>query len=172
MHLSKSGARPPPTFKSINLIALPIVALARLPDPNAFAPPFIPISAAIGPFTINNGAATCVVAWTPFKLNFLSVKASIAARTTGAYSALHPAIIILTANTPRLKPPHLGGTLHSTKSGSPPRVSTNSKTLSCVGGTTGRPSVQPSSKYFSIASSKVPFLKDTSVEKKASNLFT
>ena len=56
----------------------------------------------------------------PFKLNLLSVKASIAARTTGAYSALHPAIIILTANTPRLKPPHLGGTLHSTKSGSPP----------------------------------------------------
>ena len=82
MHLSRSGARPPPTLSMISRIARPIVAFARLPEPKALAPPFIPISRAIGPLTITNGEAMWVVACTPFRLNGQSVRASIAARTT------------------------------------------------------------------------------------------
>src|SRR3984957_18119424 len=121
----------------------PIVALARLPEPKALQPPFMPISAATGPLTISRGAAACVVAWTPFKLNAWSVSVFIAARTTGAYLGLHPAM------TSRVSTPQRGATLHSTMSGSPPRASTIAATFSRVGETTGRPSVQPRSKYAS-----------------------
>jgi hypothetical protein len=75
--------------------------LARLPEPNALQSPFIPMSRAIGPLTISSGAAMCVVAWTPFKLKASAVSASIAARTTGAYSGLQPAITMLIARTSR-----------------------------------------------------------------------
>ena len=63
-----------------------MVALARLPDPNALAPPFIPTSRARGPLTMISGEATWVVACTPLRLKARSVIASIAARTIGAYS--------------------------------------------------------------------------------------
>ena len=65
-------------------MARPIVALARLPGPKALAPPFMPIARATGPFTTTSGAAMCVVACTPLRLNSGSVSASSAARTTGA----------------------------------------------------------------------------------------
>ena len=83
---------PPPTLSSTRRIARPIVALARLPEPNALTPPFMPIARATGPFTTSSGAAMCVVACTPFRLKAGSVSASSAARTTGAYSGLQPAI--------------------------------------------------------------------------------
>ena len=93
-----------------------------------------------------------VVACTPLRLNAFAVSASIAARTTGAYSGLHPAITMLIASTSRLRLPCRGGTLHSTKSGSPPSAATNASTRSRVGGTTGSPSVQPCAKYHSTRS--------------------
>jgi hypothetical protein len=60
--LSSSLGQPPPTLSSTSLIARPIVALARLPEPKALQPLFIPISRAIGPLTTSSGAAMCVVA--------------------------------------------------------------------------------------------------------------
>ena len=127
-------------------MARPIVALARLPGPNALAPPFMPIALAIGPFTTTSGAATCVVACTPFRLNAGSVSASIAARTTGAYSGRHPAMTMLIASTSRVSSPQRGATRPSTKDGSPPKAATVAWIFSSVGGTTGRPSVKPCAK--------------------------
>src|SRR5262245_59489356 len=136
----------------ISRMARPIVAFARLPEPKALAPPFMPISRAIGPLTITNGEAMWVVACTPLRLNGWSVRASMAARTTGAYSGLQPAMTMLMARTSRVSAPQRGAALHSTKSGSPPRARTTALILSWVGGTTGRPSVQPRSKYRSAKS--------------------
>ena len=62
------------------------VALARLPEPKALQPPFMPIAPATAPLTINSGAAMCVVACTPLRLKAFLVSARIAARTTGAYA--------------------------------------------------------------------------------------
>jgi hypothetical protein len=92
-------------LSSTSRSARPIVALARLPDPKALQPPFMPISRAIGPLTTSSGAAMCVVACTPFKLKALAVSARIAARTDGAYSGLQPAITMLIASTARVRLP-------------------------------------------------------------------
>ena len=129
-----------------------MVALARLPEPNELQSPFMPIVRASGPLTISKGAAMCVVACTPFRLNAFAVSANIAARTTGAYSGLQPAITMLIASTSRVRLPCLGGTLHSTRCGSPPSAATNSSTRPRLGGTTGNPSVQPCAKYHSTRS--------------------
>ena len=82
--LSRSPGQPPPTLSRTSRIARPIVAFARLPEPKQLPPAFMPISRAIGPLTTRSGAAMCVVACTPFRLNAAVVRASIAARTTGA----------------------------------------------------------------------------------------
>ena len=86
-----------------------------------------------------------VVACTPFRLNAVSHSASIAARTTGAYSGLQPAITMLTASTSRVRPPQRGGTRASTFCGSPPSASSMAATFAGVGGTTGNPSEKPCS---------------------------
>src|SRR5690348_16710779 len=112
----------------------------------------MPIARAIGPFTTRSGAAIWVVTCTPFRLNAGWVSASSAARTTGAYSGLQPAITKLIASTSRVRLPCRGGILHSTSSGSPPSAATMVSTFSAVGGTTGSPSVQPCSKYHSARS--------------------
>src|SRR4051794_4728292 len=112
----------------------------------------MPTARATGPFTTRSGAAMCVVACTPFRLKAGCASASNAARTTGAYSGLQPAITRLIANTSRVRPPWRGGILHSTRSGSPPSAATIAATVSVVGGTTGSPSVQPCSKYHSTRS--------------------
>ena len=54
----------------------------------------------------------------------------------------------LIASTSRVSRPQRGATLHSTRSGSPPRAATKSATFAGVGGTTGRPSVQPGQVVF------------------------
>ena len=111
--MSSSPGQPPPVFSRIMRIARPIVALARLPEPNTLWLQFIPIASRIGPLTISSGAAMWVVACTPCRLKAADVSASIAARTTGAYSGRHPAITMLTASTWRVSPPQRGGTRHS-----------------------------------------------------------
>ena len=55
----------PPTFRRINRIARPIVALARKPGPKQPLPPCRPIWRPYAPFTTSNGATGCVVACTP-----------------------------------------------------------------------------------------------------------
>ncbi|MCY1541689.1 hypothetical protein D9M68_773900 [compost metagenome] len=122
-----------------------MVALARLPEPKALTPPFMPISRAIGPLTTSRGEATCVVACTPLRLKAWSVMAFTPASTTGAYSALQPAITMLMARTSRVSSPQRGATRASTKSASPPSRATISSIFSRVGGTTGKPSVKPRS---------------------------
>src|SRR3974377_752361 len=77
------------------------------------------------------------IACTPLRLKDRSVRASMAARTTGAYSGLQPAITILMARTSRVSAPQRGATWHSTKSGSPPRARTPALTLAGVGGWNG-----------------------------------
>src|SRR5204862_1234475 len=150
--LSRSPGQAPPTLRSTRRIARPIVALARLPEPKALAPGFMPTARATGPFTTRSGAAICVVACTPLRLKAGCASASNAARTTGAYSGLQPAMTRLIANTSRLRLPWRGGILHSTSSGSPPSAAIIAATVSAVGGTTGSPSVQPCAKYHSTRS--------------------
>src|SRR5574341_768792 len=130
----------PPQFSSTRRMARPMVALARLPEPKALQPAFMPIFFAMGPFTTRSGEAMCVVACTPFRLKAGSHKASMAARTTGAYSGLQPARTMLIASTSRVRPPQRGGTRASSFCGSPPSASSTAATLAGVGGTTGRPS--------------------------------
>ena len=143
--LSKSPGHAPPTFRSIIRTARPMVAFARLPEPKTLQPAFMPISFRTGPFTTMSGDAMWVVACTPFRLKWGSQSASIAARTTGAYSALHPAITMLIARTSLVRLPQRGGTRHSMRSLSPPNAATAASIFSGVGGTTGSPSEKPCS---------------------------
>src|SRR6266566_2789237 len=59
---------------------------------------------------------------------------------------------MLMASTSRVRLPCRGGTLHSTRCGSPPSAATEASTSARVGGTTGSPSVHPCSKYHSVRS--------------------
>ncbi len=100
----------------------------------------MPICLRTGPFTTSSGAAMWVVACTPCRLKAGEQSASMAARTTRAYSGRHPAITMLIASTSRLSVPQRGGTRASTYPASPPRASTIASTFAGVGGTTGSPS--------------------------------
>ena len=82
--LSRPPGTPPPTLSSTRRIALPIVALARLPGPKRLQPAFIPTACRIGPLTMTSGAAMCVVACMPFRLKCGLHIATSADRTTGA----------------------------------------------------------------------------------------
>ena len=68
-HVDLAGARAAARSGEVRRTARPIVAFARLPGPNAFAPPFMPISRAIGPFTMTHTVAEPVVVAMPSRLN-------------------------------------------------------------------------------------------------------
>jgi hypothetical protein len=119
--------------------------LARLPEPNTLQPAFMPMARRMGPFTTSSGLAMWVVACTPFRLNRASHSASIAASTTGAYSARQPAITILIASTSQVRLPQRGGTRAIRRAGPPPSAATAAAIFSDVGGTSGKPSEQPRS---------------------------
>ena len=72
-------------------------------------------------------------------------RAKTAATTTGKYSGLHPAITALIAACSAVTVTSRVGTAPRTSSGSSPTVARKASTFSGVGGTTGRPSVQPRS---------------------------
>ena len=96
--LSRSPGQPPPTLRSTRRMARPMVALARQPEPKTLAPALSPTSLRTGPFTTSSGAAMWVVACTPCRLNGPLVRASSAARATGAYTGRQPASTRLTAS--------------------------------------------------------------------------
>ena len=143
---------PPPTFSSMRRIARPIVALARLPEPNALVPPFMPISRAIGPLTTSSGPAMCVVAWTPLRL-----KALVGQRQ---HRRAHDRRVVrLAAGHHHVDREHLAGQPAIARRHpafeklrlAAERGDAGGDFLP-VGGTTGSPSVQPCSKYHSTRS--------------------
>jgi len=91
-----------------------------------------------------SGAVLHVVAWTASRLKSGSSRASTAARTTGMCSGRQPASTALTAIFSTVATPSLGGTMPTTWEGSLPEARIMASTFSRVGGTTGRPSLQPS----------------------------
>ena len=99
----------------------------------------------MGPLTIMIGATGCVVAWIESRLKAGSERASIAVMITGMYSGLHPAMTALTAIRSTVASPCRGGRMATTSSGSRSVQRRNSFTSLSVGGTMGKPSVQPRS---------------------------
>ena len=71
--------------------------------------------------------------------------ASTAARITGRYSGLEPAITALIATFSTVQGARSGGTTATTSSGARRVPSSIASTRTSLGGTTGRPSVQPRS---------------------------
>ena len=73
----------PKMLRATSRTARPIVALARLPEPSALEPEFIPIPAACGPLTITHEAAPPVLLNAAWALNEGSSTALSAATTIG-----------------------------------------------------------------------------------------
>ena len=136
--------------------ARPIVALARLPWPSALTPLFMPIALAAGPLMITSGPEKCVVQSRPCSTNSGSSAASSTPSTTGMYSGLQPAITALIATFSTVQGARLGGIRPTISSGLRSVPPSMRRMRSSVGGTTGRPSLQPRSKQASIGSSQLP----------------
>ena len=150
---STSPGRPPPTLRTTNWTARPMVELARLPWPSELSPLFMPMRPPTGPFTTSTGPTLMVVASTPCMLNSSVQAASSAAITTGRCSGMQPAITALTATFSTEHSTRLGGTTATRSDGSRVVPSSMRSTLASVGGTTGRPSDQPRSHIASQVSS-------------------
>ena len=99
----------------------------------------------IGPLTMTTGPTGMVVASSPCALNSSVHAASTAASTTGRYSGLQPASTALIATFSTVHGTRSGGTTATTSCGSRRVPSSIACTRRSVGGTTGRPSVQPRS---------------------------
>ena len=151
---STPPGRPPPTLRTTSCTARPMVRLARLPWPSTLTPLFMPIARVPGPLQMMTGPTGIVVASTPWMLNSSLQTASTAAITHGRYSGLQPAITALIATFSTVTSTRSGGTTATISSRRRGwcRSSIRS-TRSSVGGTTGRPSVQPRSNSASISSS-------------------
>ena len=130
-----------------------MLALARLPWPRAFTPEFMPIRRATGPFTTTIGPENQVVQSSPCIVNSGTSAASTTARTTGMYSGLQPAITALIATFSTVQDALFGGISPTTSCGSRVVPFSMRSTRTGVGGTTGRPSLQPSEKHSSCSSS-------------------
>ena len=139
-------------FMRIRRTARPIVAFERLPGPNRLLRELTPSSRATGPFTITMMPEPPRLDDGPTRLNFGSSIASAAAKTTGMYSGRHPAITAFAATFSTLISRRRSGSSPTISSADLPPQSMNCATLRSVGGTTGRPSVQPRRYICSIAS--------------------
>ena len=144
---------PPPTLRIINCSARPIVAFALLPCPNALMPEFIPICLATGPLTTMTGEEKYVVHSSPCIQKRSCNAASTLAITIGKYSGLQPAMTALIAIFSIEQGTLSGGTLPIISAASRSLPFSIRITLKGVGGTTGRPSLQPLSKQASMISS-------------------
>jgi hypothetical protein len=141
--MSISPGFAPPTFWSTRRTARPMVALARLPGPKAFACGFIPMRIAPGPFTITRVAAEPVVVEMPTRLKSPSARPSTAAATKPRYSGLHPAITALMARSRQVTGANNGASWQITASAWPACAPSMRSTRSAVGGTMGNPSPAP-----------------------------
>ena len=79
--------------------------------------------------------------------------ASSAASTTGMYSGLHPAMTALIATFSTVHSARFGGMRPTISEGLRVVPCSMRNTRTSVGGTTGRPSLQPRSKHISMGSS-------------------
>ena len=98
----------------------------------------------MGPLTIMRGPTKYVVASTPWRLNASVHEASTAARTTGRYDGLQPAMTALIATFSTVAGARFGGTNATTSVAEREVCSSMRSTRPSVGGTTGSPSVRPS----------------------------
>ena len=142
---SKTPGMAAQAFIRINRRVRPMVALARLPGPNKLLRELIFNSLTTGPLTMDRMAEPPMLEEGPTKLNTGSSIASVAAKTTGMYSGRHPAITALAATLPTVISRRRSGNSPMTSLEERPDLSMNSSTRLWVGGTTGRPSVQPNS---------------------------
>ena len=99
------------------------------------------------------GPTGIVVASKPCMLNSSVHAASTAVRTHGRYSGRHPAITAEIATFSTLMSSRLGGTVATISSGARVVPVSMCITRSSVGGTTGKPSVQPRLNIISMTSS-------------------
>ena len=120
-----------------------MVAFARQPGPKQPAPPCTPISVRTGPFTTTTCAAPDRVPVVEWQFAISLRWARTAASTTGMYSGAHPAITALIATSSAVTVASRVGTDPTTSDPSSPAIARNVPTRSGLGGTTGRPSVQP-----------------------------
>ncbi len=138
------GLRPRPLIAP-SLMARPIVALARNPEPQTLPRALKPSAVRSGPKSTENGAVPVV----DCQIDLVTMpswrKASHAASTTGRYSGRQPASAALSAASRTVRFLFRCGIGTSTSSGSLAVVARNSSRYDGVTGTTGRPSVQPCS---------------------------
>ncbi len=132
-------------FISINLMLLPIVAFTLLPGPKRLFRELIPSLDTTGPLNISSIPAPPRLEEGPIRLNFGSRIASVAASTAGKYSGKHPAITALEATLSKVIDRRRSGISPTICEPGKLTLSRNSCILSAVGGTTGSPSVHPSS---------------------------
>ena len=133
-----------------------MLALARWPWPSALTPELTPTARAMGPLTMSTGPANMVVHRRPCMPNSSIKAASTAANTSGMYSGLQPAITALMATFSTVHACSSGGTEPNTSPGRRVVPASMRNTRCGVGGTTGKPSVQPRLKHASMSSSESP----------------
>ena len=124
-------------------IARPIAVVARSLEPSALKPPLMPRSLRTGPFTTIRIAQPPVLAVAPWSRNGSRSIAVNAATTTGKCIGRQPAITALTASFSALIARWRTGSTPMSWPGGMPTHSRHACTAAGVGGTTGRPSVQP-----------------------------
>ena len=124
-------------------MARPIAAVARSLLPNALKPPLAPISSRIGPFSTISTAQPPVLAVAPCARNGSCIIAVQAVTTTGKCIGRQPAITALTASFSAVTARPRTGSTPISWSGGIIAQSRQARTASSVGGTIGRPSVQP-----------------------------
>ena len=140
---SPAPARAPPTCMRRKRTALPTVALARLPGPNAPLLALKPSSSTARPWTMTRGATGWVVACTPCRFSSGWPSARAAVTSTGITSGGQPASTAFTAMARRDATPPRGGSTATGSSGSPAVDASMASMRSAVGATTGNPSPQP-----------------------------
>ena len=137
-----------PGRTSIRLIrqsrmARPITAVARSLLPSALKPPLAPSSSRIGPFSTTSTAQPPVLAVAPCIRKSSCIIAVQAVRTTGKCIGRQPAITALIASFSAVTASPRTGSMPISWSGGIIAQSRQACTASAVGGTIGRPSVQP-----------------------------
>src|SRR5215472_2644259 len=140
---SRRPGAPPSTLMMSSLSMRPMLALARLPLPRALWVAFIPISRRTGPLTTANGALPPVLAEQPCNPNSAAHTARTSATTTRMYSGRQPAMTAAMAIFSPLMRRRRTGSTPTISAGSIPTASRKRCTRAGVGGTIGRPSVQP-----------------------------